>query len=93
MECTDLKLIHLYIVYMRIQTSKDCINEKIKSRLNSGNGCYLSVQNFLSSCLLSKNLEIKMHKTIILSIILYVCETWSLTLREGDGLSDLGTGY
>jgi hypothetical protein len=36
----------------------------------------------LSSCLLSKNLRIKIYKTIILPDVLYGCETWSLTLRE-----------
>jgi len=36
----------------------------------------------LSSSLLSKNKNIKIHNTINLSIILYGCETWSLTLRE-----------
>jgi len=40
------------------------------------------VQNLLSSSLLSKNLGIKIYKTIILPVVLYVCETWSLTLRE-----------
>ena len=34
------------------------------------------------SCLLSKNLKIKIYKTIILPVVLYDCETWSLTLRE-----------
>ena len=37
---------------------------------------------FLSSSLLSKNLMIKIYRNIILPIILYGCETWSLTLRE-----------
>ena len=32
--------------------------------------------------LLSKNIKIKVHRTIILSVVLYGCETWSLTLRE-----------
>jgi hypothetical protein len=32
--------------------------------------------------LLSKNLKIKIYRTIILSVVLYGCETWSLTLRE-----------
>ena len=41
-----------------------------------------SVQNLLSSSLLSKNLKIKIYRTIILPIVLYGCETWSLTLRE-----------
>jgi hypothetical protein len=37
---------------------------------------------FLSSHLLSKNININIYKTIILPIVLYGCETWSLTLRE-----------
>jgi len=36
----------------------------------------------LSSHFLSKNFKSKIHKTIILLVVLYVCETWSLTLRE-----------
>ena len=36
----------------------------------------------MSSRLLSKNLKIKIYKTIILLVVLYGCETWSLTLRE-----------
>jgi len=52
--------------------------EEIKSRLKSGNACYYSVQNLLSSSLLSKNLKIKIYRTVIL----HGCETWSLTLRE-----------
>jgi hypothetical protein len=36
----------------------------------------------LSSRLLSKNVEIRIHKTIILPMVLYGCKTWSLTLRE-----------
>jgi len=40
------------------------------------------VQNLLSSSLLSKSLKIKIYRTIILLVVLYGCETWSLTLRE-----------
>ena len=40
------------------------------------------MQNLLSSSLLSKNLKIKIHRTIILPVVLYGCETLSLTLRE-----------
>ena len=36
----------------------------------------------LSSRLLSKNLKIKIYRTIILPVVLYGCESWSLTLRE-----------
>jgi hypothetical protein len=37
---------------------------------------------FLSSRLLSRNVKLKINKTIILSVVLYGCDTWSLTLRE-----------
>jgi len=49
--------------------------------------CYRSVQNLLSSRLLSKNLKLKIYRTIILPVVLYGCETWSLTLREERKLS------
>jgi len=63
-------------------TSQNAIQEEIKSRLRSGNACCHSVQNLLSSRLLSKNLKIKIYRSIILPIVLYGCENWSLTLRE-----------
>ena len=63
-------------------TNQNSIAEEIKSRLRLGNACYHSVQNLLSSRLLSTNLKIKVYRTIILPVVLYGCETWSLTLRE-----------
>jgi hypothetical protein len=63
-------------------TDQNHIHEEIKSRLNSGNACYHSVQSLLSSCLLSRKLKVKIYKTIILPVVSYGCETWSLTLRE-----------
>jgi hypothetical protein len=63
-------------------TNQNLIQEEIKRRLNSGDACYHSVQNLLSSRLLSKNVKIRIYKTIILPVVLYGCETWSLTLRE-----------
>jgi hypothetical protein len=63
-------------------TNQNLIREKIKRRLNSGNAFYHSVQNLLYPRLLSKNLKISIYKTIILPVVLYGCETWSLTLRE-----------
>jgi hypothetical protein len=63
-------------------TNQNDIHDEIKSRLNSGNACYYSIQNLLSSRLISKNLKIKIYKTVILPVVLYGCETWSLTLRE-----------
>jgi hypothetical protein len=62
-------------------TDQNCTHEEIKSRLNLGNICYHSFQSLLSSCLLSRNVKVKLYKTIILSVVLYGCETRSFTLR------------
>ena len=64
--------------YLRITlTNQNSIQEEFKSRLKLG-----QVQNILSSTLLSKNLNIKIYKIIFLPVVMYGCETWSLTLRE-----------
>jgi len=63
-------------------TNQNYIQEEIKSRLKLGNAGYHSVQNLLSSSLLSKNIKIKIYRTIIFPVVSYGCETWSLTLRE-----------
>ena len=51
-------------------TNQNCIQKEIKSRLKSGNACYHSVQNLLSSSVLSKNLKIKIYTTVILPVVL-----------------------
>jgi hypothetical protein len=62
--------------------NQNFIPGEIKGRLRSGNVCYYSVHNLLSSRLLPKNLKINIRRNIILPIVLYVCETWSLTFVE-----------
>ena len=50
--------------------------------------CFLSFgAESLSSSLLTKNLKIKIYRTVILSVVLYGCETWSFTLRGERGLN------
>ena len=44
------------------------------------------MQSLLSYSLLSNNIKIKIYRTILLAVVLYGCETWSLTLREGHRL-------
>ena len=63
-------------------TNQNSIKEKIKCRLKAENLRYYSVQTLLSSRHHSNNLKIKIYKTKILPVVLYGCETWSLTLRE-----------
>jgi hypothetical protein len=69
-------------------TDQNCMREEFNSRLNLGIACYHLVQSLLSSCLLSRNLKVRIYKTIILTVVLYGCETWSVTLREGHRLRE-----
>jgi hypothetical protein len=54
-------------------TNQNCIHEEIKGGINLGNVCYYAVQNILSSLLLSKNVKIKICKTIIFTC----CSEWA----------------
>ncbi|KAJ4448372.1 hypothetical protein ANN_10388 [Periplaneta americana] len=63
-------------------TNLNDTREEIKLRINMGNACYYSVEKLLSSSLLSKSLKVRIYKTVILPVVLYGCETWTLTLRE-----------
>jgi hypothetical protein len=69
--------------YLRTKvTNQNLIQKEIKRRLNLGNACYHSVRNLLFSRLLSKHVKIRTYKTVILPVVLYGCETWSLILKE-----------
>ena len=67
-------------------TNQNSVQEEIKGRLKSGNACYHLAQNLLSSCLLSKNVKIKIYRIIIFPVVLFGCETWFVTLREEPNL-------
>jgi hypothetical protein len=56
-------------------TNQNLTQKETKRRLNSGNGCYHSEQNRLSSCLLSNYFKDRIFKTVILLVVLYGCET------------------
>jgi hypothetical protein len=60
---------------------QNSIQEEVQSRLKLGNAHYHLVPNLLSSSLLSKNMNIKIYRTIILPVVLCGCETW-LHMRE-----------
>ena len=62
--------------------NQNSIQEEIKSRLKQETASYHLVQNLLYYTLLSKNIKIKIHKTLVLPLVLYGCVTWSLILRE-----------
>ena len=62
--------------------NQNSIQEEINSGMKSGNACYHSVQNLLSSSWLSKGIKIEVYRKILLPVVLYRQETWSLALRE-----------
>lgn len=66
--------------------NQDCIHEEMKTTLNVGNVCYGLVLYLLSSWLLSKNMAIQRYKNVILPVVLCRCQTWSLTVREEQGI-------
>jgi hypothetical protein len=84
--CQELKYLGMTV------TNQNMFQEEIKRRLNSGNTSCHSVQKLLSSHLLSKNVKIRIYKTIILPVVLYGCETCSLPLSEEHGLKVRFTG-
>jgi hypothetical protein len=79
---SSIERVEEFIYLGTMLTDQNSVQEEIRSRLKLGNACYYSVQNLLSSRLLSKNFKIKIYRTIIFPVVLYGCETWSLTLRE-----------
>jgi hypothetical protein len=74
-------------------TNQNLIREKIKRRLNSCYAWYNTVQNLLSFHLLFRSVKIDVHKTVILPLVLYGCDTWSLILREENRLVVLRGSY
>jgi hypothetical protein len=81
-DISSFEMVESFKYLERTLTNQKSILEEIKSRWKTRNACYNLVQNLLSSTLLSKNKKIKIHRTIILCVVKYGCETWSLTLRE-----------
>jgi hypothetical protein len=64
-------------------TNQNYIQEEIKNRQKSGNACYHSVRNLLSSSLQSKNVKIKIYRNVMLPVVCHGCEIWSLSFRAG----------
>jgi hypothetical protein len=65
-------------------TNQNLIPEEIKKRLKPGNVYYYSAQKLIFFQFATERIKIKIHVygTIILPVVMYECETWSLTLRE-----------
>jgi hypothetical protein len=63
-------------------TKQNSIHEDVKNIIKSANVWYNSAQNPLPSSLLSENINVKIYRTVLLPVVLYGCEAWSLMMRE-----------
>jgi hypothetical protein len=66
---TAFERVEQFIYCGTVLTNQNSIHGEIKSRLKSRNACYHSVQNLLSSSMLSKNIKIKIYKAVIFSVL------------------------
>jgi hypothetical protein len=73
-------------------TDQNLIQEEVERRLNLSNACYHSVLDLLHSCILSKNINIKLYRTVILPVVLFECESLALTLSQELTWRVFGTG-
>jgi hypothetical protein len=78
LQINSLKLCHKFQIFGNNNKS-NLPSQMVKNKSVSEKICYHFDQNLFSSHLLSKILNIKMYKTIILGVVLYCCETWSLS--------------
>lgn len=72
-------------------TSKNGMREESKRWLQSGSACYFGLNKLSCFCLLSGKVKIRLHKTIILLIVLYRCKTWLFTHEDENNFSMFGT--
>ena len=65
------KFLAFYVNWILIATKKViCVHEEIKNKLNSGNPYQRSAQSILSTRLLSRNIKIKLHESIVFSVVI-----------------------
>lgn len=64
-----------------INTDND-VDEEIKTRLMQGNRCFYALKHLFRNSLVSRNTKLRLYKTLIRPIVMYGCETWSLTQRQ-----------
>jgi len=74
-------MVEVFKYFVTNLTNQNSILVEIKSRWNSWEASYHSVQNLVSSSLLSKNIKTEIYRTIILPTLLYGCENVSFVLR------------
>jgi len=81
--CTELTKAERCGGHVMYSLPQNSIREENESMLKSGNACCHSVQNLVSSSLLSKNIKIKIYRTIIFACYFVWGGTWTRTLRGG----------
>jgi hypothetical protein len=63
-------------------TNQNSVQEKVRADCSQGIHAIIRCRIFCVSVCYPKNTKIKIHRTVVLPVVLYGCETWSLTLRK-----------
>ena len=58
------------------------IEEEVKMRLSLGNKCFYALKHLFRNTLVNRNTKLRLYKTLIPPIVMYACETWSLTQKQ-----------
>jgi hypothetical protein len=67
-------------------TSQNEVEADIKGKIAAGNRCYRSFSKILGTRYISKNMKIRIYKTIIRLVVLYSSETWAITAKMASSL-------
>jgi hypothetical protein len=79
----DTETVNQFKYLGSIITNNNDITLEISHRINRGNKCYYGLRNIFKSRLLKKDTKFKIYKTLIRPVVLYGCESWTLTKKRG----------
>jgi sorting nexin-29 len=83
----DIERVNQFKYLGSIITNNNNISSEINRRIDMGNTCYYGLRNILRSRLLKEDTKCKIYKTLIRRVVLYGCESWTLTKEEEEKLN------
>jgi hypothetical protein len=83
---SDIERVNQFKYLGSFITNNNKISSEISHRINMGNTCYYGLRNILRSKLLKEDIKFKIYKTLIRPVVLYGCESWTLTTKEEERL-------
>jgi hypothetical protein len=84
---SDIERVNQFKYLGSIVTNNSNISSEISHRINMGNTCYYVLRNILRSKLLKKDTKCKIYKTLTRPVVLYGCESWTITKKEEENIN------